>query len=33
MISQAPRLSAVSLNTETPLNLTPYQVTDLSEVY
>ncbi len=29
--SQAPRLSAVSLNTETPLNLTPYQVTDLSE--
>ena len=29
--SQAPRLSAVSLNTETPLNLTPYEVTDLSE--
>ena len=29
--SQAPRLSAVSLNTETPLSLTPYQVTDLSE--
>ncbi len=29
--SQAPRLSSVSLNTETPLNLTPYQVTDLSE--
>ncbi len=29
--SQAPRLSTVSLNTETPLNLTPYQVTDLSE--
>ena len=29
--SQAPQLSVVSLNTETPLNLTPYQVTDLSE--
>ena len=29
--SQVPRLSAVSLNTETPLSLTPYQVTDLSE--
>ena len=29
--SQAPRLSSVSLNTEDPLNLTPYQVTDLSE--
>ena len=29
--SQAPQLSVVSLNTETPLNLTPYEVTDLSE--
>ncbi|MCE2402417.1 Ig-like domain repeat protein, partial [Candidatus Poribacteria bacterium] len=29
--SQAPQLSSVSLNTETLLNLTPYQVTDLSE--
>ena len=29
--SQVPRLSAVSLNTETPLSLAPYQVTDLSE--
>ncbi len=29
--SQAPQLASVSLNTETPLNLTPYQVTDLSE--
>ena len=29
--SQAPQLSVVSLNTETPLNLIPYQVTDLSE--
>ena len=29
--SQAPQLSSVSLNTETPLDLTPYQVTDLSE--
>ncbi len=29
--SQVPRLSSVTLNTETPLDLTPYQVTDLSE--
>ncbi len=29
--SQAPQISSVSLNTETPLNLTPYQVTDISE--
>ena len=29
--SQVPRISSVSLNTETPINLTPYQVTDLSE--
>ncbi len=28
--SQAPQLASVSLNTETPLDLTPYQVTDLS---
>ena len=29
--SQVPSLSSVSVNTETPLDLTPYQVTDLSE--
>ena len=29
--SQVPRISSVSLNTETPTDLTPYQVTDLSE--
>lgn len=29
--SQAPRLTSVSLSTETPLDLTPYQVTDLSD--
>ncbi len=29
--SQAPQLTSVSLNTETPLNLTPYQVTDVTE--
>ncbi len=29
--SQAPKISSVSLNTETPLNLTPYQITELSE--
>jgi flagellar hook assembly protein FlgD len=29
--SQVPQLSSVSLNTEIPLNLTPYQVTDVSE--
>ena len=29
--SQAPRLSSVSLSTETPLDLIPYQVTNLSE--
>ena len=29
--SQAPRLSSVNLNIETPLSLTPYQVTDLSD--
>ncbi len=28
--SQVPRISSVSLNTETPIDLTPYQVTDLS---
>ena len=29
--SQAPKLSSVSLNTDIPLSLTPYQVTDLSD--
>ena len=29
--SQVPRISSVSLNTETPTDLIPYQVTDLSE--
>ena len=29
--SQVPQISSVTLNTETPMNLTPYQVTDLSE--
>ncbi len=29
--SQAPRLSSVNLNLETPLSLTPYQVTDLTD--
>ncbi len=29
--SQVPRISAVSLNTEIPIVLTPYQITDLSE--
>ena len=29
--SQAPSLSSVSLDTDTPLDLTPYQVTNLSE--
>ena len=29
--SQAPQLSSVTLNTETPMNLIPYQVVDLSE--
>ena len=29
--SQVPQLSSVTLNTETPTNLTPYQVVDLSE--
>ena len=29
--SQAPQLSSVTLNTETPINLVPYQVVDLSE--
>ena len=29
--SQAPSISSVTLNTETPLNLTPYKVTELTE--
>ena len=29
--SQAPTLSTVTLNTETPLNLTPYETTELTE--